>query len=67
MRGIVKWFSDKRGYGFIECNDLDKDVYIHFSDIVMEGYKSLSRGDKVTFEYDVAKNKALKLLKIRTS
>ena len=43
MRGIVKWFSDKRGYGFIECNDLEKDVYIHFSDIVMEGYKSLSR------------------------
>lgn len=63
MRGIVKWFSDKRGYGFIECNDLEKDVYIHFSDIVMEGYKSLSRGDKVTFEYDDVKNKALKLLK----
>ena len=63
MRGIVKWFSDKRGYGFIECNDLEKDVYVHFSDIVMEGYKSLSRGDKVTFEYDDVKNKALKLLK----
>ena len=63
MRGIVKWFSDKRGYGFIKCNNLEKDVYIHFSDIVMEGYKSLSRGDKVTFEYDYVKNKALKLLK----
>lgn len=47
--GIVKWFSDKKGYGFIENED-GGDVFVHFSAIQMSGYKSLSEGDRVSFE-----------------
>jgi len=51
MRGTVKWFSDKKGYGFITGED-GQDVFVHFSAIQSAGYKSLSEGDQV--EYDVA-------------
>jgi len=47
--GIVKWFSDKKGYGFIENED-GGDVFVHFSAIQMSGYKSLAEGDRVSFE-----------------
>jgi len=45
----VKWFSDKKGYGFIENED-GGDVFVHFSAIQMSGYKSLAEGDRVSFE-----------------
>ena len=44
MQGSVKWFSDKLGYGFIVCEDLDEEVFVHFSEIQMDGYKSLKEG-----------------------
>ena len=47
--GTVKWFDSKKGYGFIEVEGSD-DVFVHFSAIVEEGYKSLNDGDKVEFE-----------------
>ncbi len=47
--GKVKWFSDAKGYGFIETAD-GKDIFVHFSAIVKEGYKTLSEGQEVTFE-----------------
>lgn len=47
--GKVKWFNDAKGYGFIETED-GKDVFVHFSAIAMEGYKSLSEGQQVEFE-----------------
>jgi len=47
--GKVKWFNDAKGYGFIETED-GKDVFVHFSAISMEGYKSLSEGQQVEFE-----------------
>ena len=47
--GKVKWFNDAKGYGFIETTD-GKDVFVHFSAISMEGYKSLSEGQQVEFE-----------------
>lgn len=49
--GIVKWFNDRKGYGFIEQED-GPDVFVHFSGINGEGFKSLQEGDKVTFEVE---------------
>ncbi len=47
--GTVKWFDSKKGYGFIELEGND-DIFVHFSDIEEEGYKSLKDGEKVEFE-----------------
>src|SRR2546428_70874 len=47
--GTVKWFSNEKGYGFIEREEGD-DVFVHFSQITADGYKSLEQGQRVTFE-----------------
>ena len=47
--GRVKWFSDAKGYGFIETTE-GSDVFVHYSVIAMDGYKSLSEGQQVEFE-----------------
>ena len=47
--GTVKWFSNEKGFGFIEREDGD-DVFVHFSQIDMDGYKSLEQGQRVEFE-----------------
>lgn len=47
--GTVKWFSNQKGYGFIEYNE-DEDVFVHFTGIEMEGYKTLKEGQTVEFE-----------------
>ncbi|MFZ0076127.1 cold shock domain-containing protein [Exiguobacterium sp. RIT452] len=48
-QGKVKWFNAEKGYGFIETSDA-KDVFVHFSAIQAEGYKSLEEGEEVEFE-----------------
>jgi len=47
--GTVKWFNDAKGFGFIE-QESGPDVFVHFSAIAMEGFKSLAEGDQVQFE-----------------
>ena len=47
--GTVKWFNDAKGFGFIE-QDNGPDVFVHFSEIQGDGFKSLAEGDRVTFE-----------------
>lgn len=49
MRGKVKWFNNDKGYGFIECSDLE-DIFVHYSAIIKEGYKTLKEGAIVDFK-----------------
>lgn len=49
--GTVKWFNDKKGYGFIN-EDQGRDIFVHFSAIDMPGFKTLSEGDMVMFEVE---------------
>lgn len=51
LRGTVKWFNSTKGFGFIEPQEGGNDVFAHFSEIEMDGYKSLSEGQEV--EYDL--------------
>jgi len=48
--GTVKWFSNEKGYGFIERGNGEADVFVHFSAIAMDGYKSLTEGQRVSFD-----------------
>lgn len=48
--GSVKWFNNAKGYGFIVSEDFNEDLFIHYSAINVEGYKTLKAGQAVTFE-----------------
>ena len=50
--GKVKWFKSDKGYGFITVEGEAKDVFVHFSAIVSDGYKTLEEGQKVTFDIE---------------
>jgi CspA family cold shock protein len=49
--GTVKWFNNKKGYGFINEEE-GRDIFVHFSSIAMDGYKSLNEGEQVIFEIE---------------
>ena len=63
--GTVKWFSVRRGYGFIEKED-GVDIFVHYSEISMPGFKVLSPGDRVRFDVETSDRgpKAINVLKI---
>jgi len=48
--GTVKWFSDKKGYGFIEQGEGQEDLFVHYTSIEMEGFRTLAEGDRVSFD-----------------
>ena len=48
-KGTVKWFNNQKGYGFI-CDEEGKDIFVHFSGLNMEGYKTLAEGENVEFD-----------------
>lgn len=54
--GVVRWFSDKLGYGFVAPDGADKDIFVHFSGISMEGYKSLKADERVSFVIESGRN-----------
>lgn len=50
--GLVKWFNNAKGYGFIVSKDFEEDLFIHYSAINVEGYKTLKAGQKVVFNVE---------------
>lgn len=50
MTGTVKWFNESKGFGFIQPDDGSKDVFVHYSAIEGAGFRSLTEGQKVSFE-----------------
>jgi CspA family cold shock protein len=52
MRGVVKWFSSQKGFGFIVPDGGGSDIFVHYSSIQMDGFKQLEQGDAVEFEME---------------
>jgi CspA family cold shock protein len=63
MKGSVKWFNSKKGYGFITSEEGD-DIFVHFTDIVTDGFKTLNEGQSVEFEVGTG-TKGPKATKVR--
>ena len=64
MTGTVKWFNNQKGYGFISDSE-GNDIFVHYSGLVMDGFKTLEEGQKVTFdtEQDPKNSKKLRAVK----
>ncbi len=67
--GTVKWFNSEKGFGFIPNDNGSADVFVHFSAIVSDGYKSLNEGDKVTFdtEQDPKDSRKLRAINVKVA
>ncbi|MBR2722619.1 MAG: cold-shock protein [Clostridia bacterium] len=60
-KGTVKWFNAEKGYGFISNDEGGDDIFVHFSSIQVEGFKTLTEGQKVTFETETDPKNSAKL------
>ncbi|WP_320009150.1 cold-shock protein [Maridesulfovibrio sp.] len=49
LKGVVSWFNDIKGFGFIE-DEAGRDIYVHYSEVLRDGFKTLNVGEKVVFE-----------------
>jgi cold shock protein len=49
VKGTVKWFSEQKGYGFISPDDGNENIFVHFTDIVGSGFRSLKEGERVSY------------------
>ena len=65
-RGTVKWFNDHKGYGFITPEEQQQDVFVHFSSIEGNGFRTLHEGDRVEFEVKASErgNEAAHVVKV---
>ncbi len=66
-QGTVKWFNAAKGYGFIEQEEDDKDIFVHYSAINIDGFKTLNEGERVEFEIsdsDEGKRQAINVSRV---
>ena len=66
ITGVVKWFNGEKGYGFATPDDGSRDVFVHYSAIQAEGYRTLNEGDRIEFEIEMGDKgpKAASVMKI---
>ena len=65
--GVVKWFNSEKGYGFITNDNGGDDVFVHFSAINVEGFKTLNEGQRATFETETDPKNSSKLRAVNVS
>lgn len=64
-QGVVKWFSESKGYGFIQREQTGQDIFVHYSAIVCQGYKTLREGQRVEFKVEQG-SKGLQAVEVST-
>jgi cold shock CspA family protein len=65
QEGMVKWFSEEKGYGFISPDDGSEDIFVRYSEIEGEGYRSLREGDRILYEVSSRGERGLRTTNVR--
>lgn len=65
--GTVKWFNEEKGYGFISSNEGSDDVFVHFSAIIGDGFKTLRKGQKVSYDIETDPKSSNKMRAVNVS